>query len=281
MKIITNIKQMQSWASAARKKGKTIGFVPTMGCLHDGHLSLIRKARHDNDYVVISIFVNPTQFRPKEDLRRYPRNFTQDKKLAQSSGVDVIFYPKAHAMYPDGYKSFISVGELGDVLCGASRPGHFRGVATIVLKLFNIVLPNIAYFGQKDAQQAVIIKQMVKDLTLPLKIKTLPIVREKDGLAMSSRNKYLSREERQEAIILYKSLQAAVGMIKLNNKAPREITKFMRKMIRSRSSARIDYVKIVDADTLENVKKFRGCVLICLAVFFGKTRLIDNVIVRV
>lgn len=281
MKVITNINQMQSLSCSMQKKGKTIGFAPTMGCLHDGHLSLIRKARRENDYVVISIFVNPTQFGPEEDFNRYPRNFTQDKKLAKLAGVDVIFYPTTQAMYPEGHKSAVCVGDLGDALCGVSRPGHFSAVATVVLKLFNIVSPSVAYFGQKDAQQVMIIKRMVRDLNLPLKIKVLPVVRERDGLAMSSRNSYLRREQRKNAIILYKSLQTAVGMIKSKNKVPREIICLMREMIKSTSGARIDYIKIVNLETLHDVKTVKGCVLICVAVFFGKTHLIDNMIVRV
>jgi len=281
MKVISSIQQMQAWSERMHRRGKTIGFVPTMGYLHEGHLSLMRKARAENDYLVVSIFVNPTQFGPKEDFRRYPRNFTRDKKLAKLCGTDIIFYPGPGDMYPDGYKTYVFVEDLSNVLCGASRPGHFRGVTTVVLKLFNVVGADIAYFGRKDAQQAIIIKKMATDLNLSVKIKALPVVREKDGLAMSSRNSYLRREQRENAIILYKSLQTAVGMIKSGNRAPREIIKFMRRMIKSKSRARIDYIKIVDIDTLKNVKKLRGRVLICLAVFFGQTRLIDNRIIKV
>lgn len=272
---------MQVWSKRMHRRGKGIGFVPTMGYLHEGHLSLIRRARKENDYLVISVFVNPTQFGPKEDFKRYPRNFSRDKKLSKLSGVDAIFYPQAKDMYPDGYKTFVTVEHLSNVLCGASRPGHFQGVCTVVNKLFNIVQPDVAYFGQKDAQQAIIIKRMVKDFNLPLKIKVLPIVREEDGLAMSSRNTYLSKQQRQEAIILYYSLQAAVGMIQSGYKAPREIIAQMRKMIKSRRSSRIDYIKIVDFYSLKEVKKIKGRLLIAVAVFFGKTRLIDNVNIRV
>ena len=263
-----------------RQKGKTIGFVPTMGYLHEGHLSLMRRARKENDYLVISIFINPTQFGPREDFKRYPRDFVRDKKLSKLCGADIIFYPRAKDMYPEKYKTYANVEDLSAVLCGVSRQRHFRGVTTVVLKLFNIVQPDRAYFGQKDAQQAIIIKRMVKDLNLPVKISTLPIIREKDGLALSSRNTYLGRKQRKDAIILFKSLQTAVGMIKSGYKAPREIVSKMRKMIKSKPGTRIDYIKIVNIDGLKEVKKVKGTLLICLAVSFGKTRLIDNAIVH-
>ncbi|UCB57184.1 MAG: pantoate--beta-alanine ligase [Candidatus Omnitrophota bacterium] len=279
MKVISSINGMQNWSKQMRCKGKTIGFVPMMGYLHEGHLSLLRKAREENDYLVMSIFVNPTQFGPKEDLGRYPRDFGRDKKLAKLCGVDVIFYPEAKKMYPAPYKTYVEVEDLSDVLCGKSRPGHFRGVTTVVLKLFNIVLPNTAYFGWKDAQQAIIINKMVKDLNLPIKIKTLPIAREENGLALSSRNTYLKEDQRRQAIILDKALQVAVGMIQSGYKDPRRIVAKMRKMIKSQKTGRIDYVEIVDMNTLKPVKKIKGRLLICLAVFFGKTRLIDNAII--
>jgi pantoate--beta-alanine ligase len=279
MKVISGISRMQAWTEKAHREGKRIGFVPTMGCLHEGHLSLMRKSRAENDYSVISIFVNPTQFGPKEDFKKYPRTFSRDKKLAKACGVDVIFRPRAKDMYPDGEVSTVDVGRLGDVLCGASRPGHFRGVATVVLKLFNIVRPHTAYFGQKDAQQAFIVGKMVEHFNLPVRIKALPIVREKGGVAMSSRNSYLTAGQRQDAEILYNSLQAAVGMIKSGDRQPRKIVARMRKIIKSKRSARIEYVKIVDANNLKEVKKIKSPVLIAVAVFFGRTRLIDNVIV--
>lgn len=280
MKVISSIDKMQDWSKDARCKGKTIGFVPTMGYLHEGHLSLLRKAERENDYLVMSIFVNPAQFAPGEDLKRYPRDFRRDKKLAKLCGVDVIFYPEAKLIYPSNYKTYVKVEDLSDVLCGRSRPGHFRGVTTVVLKLFNIVLPNTAYFGWKDAQQAIIINKMVEDLNLPIKIKTLPIAREESGLALSSRNTYLKEDQRRQAIILDKALQVAVGMIQSGYKDPRRIVAKMRKVIKSQKISRIDYVEIVDIDSLKPVKKIKGRLLICLAVFFGKTRLIDNVIVR-
>jgi pantoate--beta-alanine ligase len=280
MQIISNIKQMQAWSKRAKRRDKNIGFVPTMGYLHQGHLSLMRRARAENDCLVVSIFVNPAQFGPKEDFRRYPRNSARDKRLARLSGVDVLFCPRTKSMYPVGYRSYVNVEGLSDFLCGASRPGHFRGVTSVVLKLFNIISPDAAYFGQKDAQQAIIVKRMTDDLNLAIKIQVLPIVREKDGLAMSSRNAYLNSRQRKDALILYNSLQTAVDMIQSNEKDPRRIIIKMRKMIKSRNSTRIDYVRIVDIDTLKDVNIISGSLLICLAVFFGKTRLIDNVIVR-
>jgi pantoate--beta-alanine ligase len=279
MRVITDIKKMQSWSRRIHREGKSIGFVPTMGYLHEGHLSLMRKARKENDFLVISIFINPVQFGPKEDFQRYPRDFTRDKKLSKLCGVDIIFYPEAKDMYPINYKTYVNVEDLSNVLCGASRPGHFRGVTTVVLKLFNIVRPNVSYFGQKDVQQVIIIKKMVQDLNLPVKIKILPIVREKDGLAMSSRNTYLNKEQRRDAIILYKSLQTAVGMIQSGYKDPGKIIAQMRKMIRSKRSARIDYIKIVNPQRLQKIKQIKGQILIAVAVFFGNTRLIDNAIV--
>ena len=280
MRIITDINKMQAFSRRIQRKGKAIGFVPTMGYLHQGHLSLMRRARGENDYLVISIFVNPAQFGPREDFKRYPRDFARDKKLSKLCGVDVIFYPRVKDMYPDGYRTHVNVEDLSKVLCGASRPGHFRGVTTVVLKLFNIVQPDVAYLGQKDAQQAIVIKRMVKDLNLPVKIKTQPTVREKDGLAMSSRNTCLSKEQRKDATILFKSLQTAVGMIKSGYKSPRKIIAKMRKMIKSRRGVRIDYIKIVNIDDLSEIEKIRGHLLIAAAVVFGKTRLIDNAIIH-
>lgn len=281
MRVISTIRQMQAWSKRVHRKGKSIGFVPTMGYLHEGHLSLMRKAGAENDYLVVSIFVNPAQFGPKEDFKRYPRNFARDKRLSRLAGADVIFYPQVKAIYPAGFKTYLEVEGLSNVLCGASRPGHFRGVATVVLKLFNIVQPDRAYFGQKDAQQALIIQTMVKDLNLPLKIKVLPTVRQKDGLAMSSRNSYLNRRQRKDAVILYKALQTAVGMIQSDERHPGRIIAQMRKMINAKPGARIDYVKILELPTLKAAKKIKGRLLIALAVLFDQTRLIDNAIVRI
>lgn len=281
MKIISSIAQMQSWSCRAHRQGKSIGFVPTMGCLHQGHLSLIRRSLKENDLTVVSIFVNPAQFGPGEDFKRYPRNFRRDSHLCRENGVDILFHPGVRAMYPDEYKTYVEVEGLSNVLCGVSRPGHFRGVSTVVLKLLQIVWPQRAYFGQKDAQQALVIRQMVKDLNLAVKIKILPIIRERDGLAMSSRNSYLDAGQRKEAIILYSALQTAVGMIKSGHRAPREIIARMREMISKTPGARIDYIKIVQSDSLKEASVIKGRLLIALAVYFGSTRLIDNLTIKV
>jgi pantoate--beta-alanine ligase len=290
MKIIRSIKKMAEFSKAVRHKNKTIGFVPTMGYLHDGHLFLVKQARKDTDVVVMSIFVNPTQFSPKEDFKKYPRNLRRDIKLAKTAGVDVIFYPQALAMYPKKYRTYINVETLGDVLCGKSRPGHFRGVATVVTKLFNIVQSDIAYFGGKDAQQALIIKRMTEDLNIPVKIKALPIVREKDGLAMSSRNTYLNAVERKDALVLYQALKLARNLIKNGIKNSSYIIRKMKDFIIKKKTAKIDYIEIVDLNNLRPVKKINPAparmggvkdkVLIVLAVWIGKTRLIDNFVVN-
>ena len=251
-----------------------------MGYLHEGHLSLARQARRDTDIVVMSIFVNPAQFAPQEDLKKYPRDLKRDVKLARGVGVNVIFYPSIKAMYPDGYKTYVEVRELSNILCGKSRPGHFKGVATVVAKLFNITACDTAYFGQKDAQQALIIKKMAQDLNMPLKIKVMPIIRENDGLAMSSRNKYLSPQERQEAVILHKALLLAKSLIRQGYKGSRYLISRMKDVIREKKSARIDYIDIVDAQDLSPVKTIKGRVLIALAVWIGKTRLVDNIIIN-
>jgi pantoate--beta-alanine ligase len=280
MKLIRSIKKMHEFSKKAHLKGKTIGFVPTMGYLHEGHLSLIKKARKENDFVVVSIFVNPIQFGPKEDFKRYPRDLRRDMKLAKQIGTDIIFYPNVKDMYPKGFKTYVNVEELSDKLCGKFRPGHFKGVATVVTKLFNIVCPDIAYFGQKDAQQAIIIKRMVKDLNIPVKIKVLPIIREKDGLAMSSRNVYLNDKERRDALVLYQALNLAKDLIKSGITDTDKIIKKMRKLINKKENAKIDYISIVDMDDLNPIKKISNKCLIALAVWIGKTRLIDNTIIN-
>jgi pantoate--beta-alanine ligase len=251
-----------------------------MGALHEGHLSLIRRARKENDIVIVSIFVNPAQFGPKEDFKNYPRDLKRDSRLCRKGGVDVLFYPDAKQIYPQNYKTYITVEGLSDSLCGKFRPGHFRGVATIVAKLFNIVSPDIAYFGQKDAQQAIIIKRMIEDLNMPVKIKVMPIVREPDGLAMSSRNIYLSPQERKDAAVLYASLIRAKKLIIEGKKDPQGVTKEMKKMIEDKKSAKVQYIAIVNPENLKQVNKIRGRTLVLLAVYIGKTRLIDNIIVR-
>ncbi|HDI45964.1 MAG TPA: pantoate--beta-alanine ligase [Candidatus Omnitrophica bacterium] len=280
MKLYKRISGLQRDILKLKREGKRIGFVPTMGYLHEGHLSLARYARGENDIVVISIFVNPTQFGPREDYRRYPRDLKRDLRLAREEGVDIVFYPSVEEMYPTKYRTYVEVEELSRVLCGKSRPGHFRGVTTVCAKLFNIVMPDVAYFGQKDAQQAIIIKRMVRDLNFPLKIKVLPIVREKDGLALSSRNVYLSSEERKEATVLYRSLKIAEQMVKEGVKDSWKIKRRVRNMISRKKTAKIDYVEIVSLEDLEPVTVIDKPALLALAVWFGKARLIDNTILK-
>jgi len=271
---------MSTLVKIFKKEGKSISLIPTMGYLHEGHLSLFRAARKHADVVVASIFVNPIQFGPKEDFEKYPRDIKRDEQLAESAGVDVIFHPSANDMYPEGFSTFVDVAGLTDKLCGASRPGHFKGVTTVVAKLFHIVRPDIAYFGQKDAQQAIVIKKMAEDLNMNVEIKIMPIVRESDGLAMSSRNMYLSVSERKDAPVLYESIKKAESLIRSGEKDAAKLTKAMEDMIRIVPSAKIDYVSVVDAKNLEKVKMITGETLIAIAVFIGKTRLIDNIIVK-
>lgn len=280
MRIVRSIKQMFQVSQQQRLSNRRIGFVPTMGALHQGHLSLIRKARKENDKVIVSIFVNPVQFCPKEDFKRYPRPVKKDIACCQKEGVDFIFYPSAQDMYPQGYRTYVRVEGLSSMLCGRSRPGHFQGVTTVVAKLFNIVRPDIAYFGQKDAQQAMIIKRMVRDLNIAVEIKLMPTVREKDGLAMSSRNQYLNQEERKDADVLLRALNLAKDSVKAGVQDTVVIINQMRKMILAKKRVKIDYIAIVDADELTLVKKITDRCLIALAVWIGKTRLIDNVIIN-
>lgn len=250
-----------------------------MGALHQGHLSLIRKAHKDNDAVIVSIFVNPAQFAPQEDFRKYPRPFKIDMALCCQAGVDFIFAPDVKDMYPDGYKTYIEVEELSEVLCGKFRKGHFRGVATIVAKLFNLIQPDVAYFGRKDAQQAVIIKKMVYDLNIPVRIEVIPTVREKDGLALSSRNAYLSDEERKDASVLYQALKLARRRIKDGVRDSRVIIREMCELIGAKKSAKVQYISIVGRDNLRTLKIIKDNALIALAAYVGKTRLIDNIYV--
>ncbi|MEO0102900.1 MAG: pantoate--beta-alanine ligase [candidate division WOR-3 bacterium] len=280
MKVVRKIKKMQDIAQEARKRGKIIGFVPTMGYLHEGHLSLVRIAQRKSDLCVVSIFVNPLQFGPKEDFKEYPRDIKRDKRLLEKEGVDIIFCPEEKEMYADDFSTYVKVEGLTEGLCGRSRPGHFQGVTTVVTKLFNCVMPHFSVFGQKDAQQALVIKRMVRDLNLPIKIVIAPTVREKDGLAMSSRNIYLSPKEREEASILYRSLKTAKEMIEKGERNPNVIIGRMREMIEE-TSGRIDYIAIVDTRDLKEIDLIKGEVLIALAVYFSKARLIDNIIVRV
>ncbi len=279
MIIIRSIREMQACSEAWRHDGKTIGFVPTMGALHDGHLSLVRLACDRADVVVMSIFVNPTQFGPNEDFQKYPRDFERDAKLADQAGVDVIFNPSVDEMYPPDFSTSVHVERITEVLCGASRPGHFRGVATVCAKLFLAVKPHFGVFGQKDAQQVAVIGRMVRDLDWDIDIVPAPIVREPDGLAMSSRNVYLSPQERREALCLNQSLKLAEGMVQNGQVDPESVARAVRKKIAEYPLARIDYVEIVDPESLAPLDLIKKKALVALAVFFGKTRLIDNAVI--
>lgn len=264
-----------------KKLGKTIGFVPTMGYLHQGHLSLMRVAQKNSDVLVVSIFVNPIQFGPQEDFKKYPRNLRRDKKLLKDLECDYLFYPQMKDVYTQGYKTCVELGKPTKVLEGAFRPDHFRGVTTIVAKLLNIVQPDVAVFGQKDFQQAVVIQRMVKDLNFPVKIIIAPTIREKSGLALSSRNEYLSNEQKKQALALFQSLNLAEKLIKAGERDSKKITDKMTKLILKQPEARIDYVSVNNSETLEPLKKLKGNVLISLAVMVGKTRLIDNITIKV
>ena len=277
MEIIRSPKGMQKICIRLKQEGKIIGFVPTMGYLHEGHLSLMRIAKKKSDVLVVSIFVNPTQFGPQEDFQRYPRDLARDKRLIKKIGCDFLFSPSIKDMYPQGYKTYVDVQNLTKVLEGASRPGHFRGVTTVVAKLFNIVQPDIAVFGQKDAQQAVVLEKMVDDLDYGMKMIIAPTVREKNGLALSSRNLYLSSEERKQAKVLYQALRLAKVMIKKGERNPSKIISKMRELINKQPLPQVDYIAITDAKSLEPLNRLKGEIIISLAVRFGKTRLIDNI----
>lgn len=283
MRVITKVKEMQKVADELRKEGKIIGVVPTMGYLHEGHLSLIRIAKEKSDVVITTIFVNPLQFAPNEDYDKYPRDLERDVKLAQSAGCDIIFHPSVEEMYPENFLTYVEVEKLTKVLEGEFRPTHFRGVTTVVAKLFNITKPHIAVFGQKDAQQALIIKQMVRDLNFDIEIIVAPIVRESDGLAMSSRNVYLSESERKDATVLYQSLKLAEKLIEEGERNSGVIISKMEELIKSKPTAKIDYIAIVDPNTLEKVENLSEGkeYLIALAVRIGSTRLIDNTLVKI
>jgi len=277
MRIIHDAKEMQDIADKYRKLGKTIGFVPTMGYLHEGHLSLVRQAKEDNDVVFVSIFVNPLQFAPNEDFDRYPRDLKRDEGLLKKEGVDFLFYPSVEDMYPEGFQTYVEVEKLTKVLEGKSRPTHFRGVTTVVAKLFNITKPHRAYFGKKDAQQLIVIRRMVHDLNMDIGIIGMPIVREEDGLAMSSRNKYLKGEERKQAVCLYEALKRAEELISSGENDASVVINEMRKVIEGYPLARIDYISVNRISDLEELKKIeRGNTLVSLAVRIGSTRLIDN-----
>ena len=281
MKVISNSDSMQKLMLQTKLLKKTIGFVPTMGALHEGHLSLMKKARKENDIVVVSIFVNPTQFGPKEDLKKYPRPWKQDKKLCEDLNIDYIFKPDAKRFYETPYLTSVKVEKITNILCGKSRPNHFRGVTTVVTKLFNIVQPDKAYFGQKDYQQSQVIRTMVRNLNMPVRIKVMPIIREKDGLALSSRNQYLSEEERSRALNLYSTLLYGKKLYSEGLTNPKNLHlrmyRFLQRSINKRKD-KIDYLEIRNAQTLGIAKEHHTKIVIALAVFIGKTRLIDNIL---
>lgn len=278
MKVITTIKEMQNELKIQKAQGKSIGYVPTMGFLHEGHLTLLNHARKENDVVVLSIFVNPLQFGPNEDYAAYPRDFERDRSLAEAEGADYLFYPSAEEMYPRSSSVKVVVEERTDVLCGKSRPGHFDGVATVLTKLFNIVMPTRAYFGKKDAQQVAVVDGLISDFHFPIELIAVEIVREADGLAKSSRNVNLSAEDRVQATVLYKSLLAAKQAIALGETNPKEIISLITEIISNAPSAQIDYVDILEYPELKPIEKLEGKFIIALAVKFSKVRLIDNMI---
>ncbi len=279
--VATGVAELRGLVAAARGAGKSIGLVPTMGALHEGHASLIRQARAATGFVVVSIFVNPTQFGPHEDFSRYPRPLDADLRLCAECGVDLAFVPTVEAVYPPGFRTFVEVTGLQDGMEGASRPGHFRGVATVVLKLFNLVQPDVAWFGQKDAQQVCIVRQMVRDLDVPVEVRVGPTVREPDGLALSSRNRYLDAKQRAAATVLSRALKEAEARVAAGERDAATLRRLMTGMIEATPGAALDYAAVTDAGSLEPVTTLRGPVLLALAVRFGSTRLIDNVLVRV
>lgn len=280
MDIKYTVKDIREQVNKWKKEGLTIGFVPTMGYLHEGHRSLIEAARANNNKVVVSIFVNPMQFAPTEDLESYPRDLEKDAKLCEEVGVDLLFHPEPSEMYTDGFCSYVDMNGLTTELCGRTRPIHFRGVQTVVLKLFNIVKPDRAYFGQKDAQQLAVIKRMVTDLNVDVEVIGCPIIREADGLAKSSRNTYLSSEERKAALILSKSLKLGYELIKNGETDSKAVIKAISDSISTEPLAKIDYVDVVDFGTITPVDKIGKSVLVAIAVYIGKTRLIDNFIIE-
>ncbi len=281
MILVETVAGMKALSREWKRAGKTVGFVPTMGYLHEGHLSLVRESKTRADVTVVSIFVNPTQFGPNEDLDKYPRDLAKDAAYLERAGVDVLFHPPAAEVYPPGYRTYVEVEGLQDKLCGRSRPGHFRGVATVVLKLFETVGPDLAFFGAKDAQQVLIIERMARDLDLGVEVVTCPLVREPDGLALSSRNAYLSPEERQAALALSIGLRWAERAVAAGERDPAKVVAGIRAVLEAEPLARIDYVEAVDPETLEPVAEMRGRVLVAVAAFVGSTRLIDNVRIAV
>ena len=281
MHVIRSARQMAIVAQRLRRQGKRIGIVPTMGCLHEGHLSLIRAAVDANDVVIVTIFVNPLQFGPREDFRRYPRNLARDVRLVRRAGADIVFAPSVQEIYPAGFATTIDVGPIGERWEGRSRPGHFRGVATVVAALFHLTQPTHAYFGQKDYQQTLVIRQLVKDLCLEIRLRVLPTVREPGGLAMSSRNNYLSVQQRRQAAGLWRALRAGRERIRAGERRAAVVAAQVRRLIAAIPGARIDYMAVVDAGTLAPVKRLRGRTALLVAVRVGRTRLIDNILVGV
>jgi pantoate--beta-alanine ligase len=280
MKTIKTIKEMKEFSSRARGAGKTITFVPTMGFFHEGHLSLMREGRRRGDLLIVSLFVNPTQFGPHEDFKNYPRDFERDSKMAGGVETDVLFAPEASEMYPPDHQTIVRVEKVTQNLCGRARPTHFQGVTTVVLMLFEIVMPHVAIFGEKDYQQLVTVQQMVRDLHLSVEVMGMPTVREADGLAMSSRNTYLLPEERKAALSLYRSLQKAKDLLQKGERKADRILQEMKGILQSEPLVRIDYAQICDARTLQDVDRVEGDVVVALAAYLGKTRLIDNVVFR-
>lgn len=281
VKVVKTVAEVREIVASWRREGLSVGLVPTMGFLHDGHQSLIRKSAEQNDKTVVSVFVNPIQFGPNEDLEAYPRDMNRDIKKVEEAGGDLIFNPEPSEMYPSHFTSFIDTTETTELLCGAVRPVHFRGVCTVVGKLFNIVMPDRAYFGQKDAQQLATVKRFVRDLNFPLQIVPCPIVREADGLAMSSRNTYLNPDERKAALILSQSLRKGREAIECGERDAQKVIAVIRENLETEPLARIDYVEVVDFENIQRTEKITGETLVAIAVYIGKTRLIDNFIVNI
>ncbi|MBI5440504.1 MAG: pantoate--beta-alanine ligase [Deltaproteobacteria bacterium] len=280
MDVFQTIAEMKSASRGARRKGLRVGLVPTMGYLHEGHLALVRKARELSDWVAVSIFVNPTQFGPSEDLASYPRDLARDTELCRGAGADALFVPAVEEIYPAGFQTYVTVERLSEPLCGAARPGHFRGVATVVAKLFNIVAPDVAVFGEKDYQQLQVIRRMARDLAMDVEVVGLPTVREADGLAMSSRNTYLSAEERERAASLSQSLALAQELVTSGTRGTPEILERVGALL-ERAGGRVEYAELRDAETLETLEEVRSSAVLALAVRIGRTRLIDNRVLSV
>ncbi|MDD5953538.1 MAG: pantoate--beta-alanine ligase [Oscillospiraceae bacterium] len=276
MELVTTVQQVRQQVKAWRKEGLTVGLVPTMGFLHEGHQSLIARAAKENDRVVVSVFVNPIQFGPNEDFAQYPRDLEQDSALCEATGASLLFHPEPEEMYPEHFSTHVDVDGVTENLCGARRPGHFRGVCTVVSKLFHIVAPDRAYFGEKDAQQLAVIRRMVRDLNFDIEIVGCPIVREADGLAKSSRNTYLSPQERRAALVLNRALTAGRTAMERGERRAQAILSIIRDELDEEERANVDYVKMVDSVTMEDVETAQRDVLVAIAVYIGKTRLIDN-----